>query len=215
MKIILVGGGRLGVALSNILSKERHDVVLIEKNDALADELAEKLDALVLHGDGSDAGLLRDANIEASDAVFALTSDDRANIKICELAKSAKVRTIVSRLNDADSEKDFAKAGIEILIDATATAAFAFRKAAERPGRPLVGFVAGGKAEIFEASVRKDSKLAGKAIADAAKDFSIACISREGKIILPKPETKIREGDILTVCAPVDDVKKIDAYFKA
>jgi trk system potassium uptake protein TrkA len=213
MKIIVVGGGRIGEALSRTLVKERHDVVLIEKDEKLAEELAESLDALVLNGDGSDNGLLKDANIESSDIVIAATSDDKANLAVCEFAKSLKVPTVVSRINSSDNERAFAKAGIDGLIDATAAAVVAFRKAVERPGRPLVGMVAGGKAEIFEVNVRKASKIAGRTVAEAAKDFMIACIYRDDKLILPKPETKIKEGDILAICMPTEDVKKLDGFF--
>lgn len=213
MKVIVVGGGKIGEALSRTLVKERHDVVLIEKNEGLAEELAENLDALVLHGDGSDKGLLKDASIDSSDVVIAATSDDRTNMAVCEFAKNAKVPNIISRINHAGSEKDFAKIGIESVIDATATAVLAFKKAMERSGKPLVSFVAGGKGEIFEVNIRKGSKFIGKTVADAAKDFAIACIYRDGKIIMPKPETNIKEGDIVTVCMPTEDVKKIEGVF--
>jgi trk system potassium uptake protein TrkA len=213
MKIIVVGGGKIGEALSKVLVKERNDVVLIEKNERVAEELAESLDALVLQGDGSEKGMLRDANIDSTDIVIAATNDDKVNVLVCMLAKEAKVPTIVSRINRQESEKEFSKAGIESLIDATATVVHAFKKAIERPGKPLVGFTAGGRAEIFEISVRKESKLVNKTVAEAAKDFSITCIYRNEKLHTPKPETKIMEGDILTICAPIDEVKKIEAVF--
>jgi trk system potassium uptake protein TrkA len=213
MKVIVVGGGRIGEALSRVLAKERHDVVLIEKNERVAEELADNLDALVLHGDGSDKNLLRDANISSTDIVIAATNDDRANVVVCTSAKDAKVPTVVARINQRENEKDFSKAGVESLVDATSTAVLAFKKAIERPGRPIVGFVAGGMAEVFEIAVKKESKLAGKLIAEIAKDFSVACIFREDKFHLPKSDMKIKEGDILTICAPVDEVRKIECMF--
>jgi len=210
MKIIVVGGGKLGETLSKILVKERHDVVLIESNESLAEELADRLDALVLYGDGSDKGLLKDANIENADAVVAATGDDKVNLAVCEAAKEAKVSSIVSRINQQASERDFSKLGIANVINATETAVLAFKKMVEKPGKQLVTFVAGGRGEIFELHVRRDSKLAGKNVADIARDFAIACIYREDKLIIPKPDTKIREGDILTICAPTEEARKIE-----
>jgi len=211
MKIIVVGGGKLGETLSRILAKERHDVVLIERKDALAEELAERLDALVLSGDASSKDILKDANIENADVVVAATDDDKTNLTVCEFAKEMNVQNIIARINLPDSEADFSKIGISSMIDATATAALAFKKLMEKPGKQLVNFVAGGKGEIFEMRVRKESKFTGKAVADAAKDFAIACIYRDEKLIIPKPETKIKECDILTICAPLEEVKKIEA----
>lgn len=211
MKIIVVGGGRIGEAVSKVLAKERNDVVLIEKNESLAEKLAENMDALVLHGDGSEKNLLRDANIDSTDVVIAATNDDKANALVCTSAKEVKAPVIISRINDHENEKEFAKIGVDSLIDTTATAVIAFKKAIERPGKPLVGFTAGGKAEIFEICVRRESKLVGRAIAEIAKEFSIACVYRDEKLNIAKPEMKIREGDILTICAPLDEIKKVEA----
>jgi len=211
MKIVIVGGGKLGEAFSRLLTKERHDVVLIENKEALAEELADRLDALVLYGDGSDRRLLKDANIESADAVVAITGDDKTNLAVCEIAKDSKVANIIARINQQDSERAFARLGVTALVDATATALLAFKKLVEKPGKQLVNFVAGGKGEIFEIMVRKESKFSGRTVSETAKDFTIACIYRDDKIIVPKPETKIREGDVLTICAPLEEVKKIEA----
>jgi trk system potassium uptake protein TrkA len=213
MKIIVVGGGRLGEAFSRLMAKERHDVALIEKKEDLAEELADRLDALVLYGDGSDRSLLKDANIEGADAVVAITGDDKTNLAVCEIAKDAKVSNIVARINQQESERAFAKLGVTGLVDATATALLAFRKLVEKPGKQLVSFVAGGKGEIFEASVRKDSKFIGKTVSEIAKAFAVACVYRDDKMLIPKPETKIKEGDILTICAPLDEIKRIEGMF--
>jgi trk system potassium uptake protein TrkA len=210
MKIIVVGGGKLGEAFSKLLAKERHDVVLIENKEELAEELADRLDALVLYGDGSDRNLLKDANIESADAVVAITGDDKTNLAVCEIAKNAKVPNIVARVNQQESERVFAKLGVTSLVDATATALLAFKKLVEKPGKQLVSFVAGSKGEIFEISIRKASKFAGKGVSEVAKDFTVACIYRDDKMLIPKPETRIKEGDILTLCAPVEEVKKIE-----
>ncbi|MCK4531541.1 MAG: hypothetical protein KAT94_01630, partial [Candidatus Aenigmarchaeota archaeon] len=70
--------------------------------------------------------------------------------------------------------------------------------------------VAGGKGEVFEVSVRKDSKFANKNIMDVVKGFTVACIYRDDKILMPELKTKIKEGDILTICSPLEGVKKIE-----
>ena len=210
MKIIIVGGGSIGLALAEVLIKERHDVVVIEKDEKLAEELAEKLDALVLHGDGTDKNILKDANIKNVDAVVSVTSDDKTNLMVCEVAKSVNVPNIIARINQPDNEGIFTKIGITNLINTTKTSILAFKKALEKPGKQLISLVAGGKGEVFEVSIGKDSKFTNKKIADIVRGFSVAFIYRDEKLIVPKPETKIKEGDILTVCAPLEEVKKIE-----
>lgn len=210
MKVIVVGGGTIGEALAELLIKEKHDVVVIEKDEKLAERLAEKLDALVLHGDGTDKNILKDANIENVDAVVSVTSDDKTNLMVCELAKGVNVPNILARISNPENESIFTKIGITNLINTTNAAILAFKKALEKPGKQLINLVAEGKGEIFEVSVSKDSKFANKTVGNIAKGFSIAFIYRNDKLMIPKPETKIKEGDILTICSPLEEVKKIE-----
>ena len=210
MKVVIVGGGKVGEALANLLVKEKHDVVIIEKDEKRAETLAEKIDALVLHGDGSEAAILKDANIDEADAVITMTGDDKTNLMVCEIAKSSKISNIVARINDTSNEGVFMKIGISSIINTTNSAVLDFKQAIERPGKILSGFVAGEKAEVFEIVINEKSKFVGKSLADAAKSFSIAAINRNGELIIPKAKTKLQEGDIITVCAPLEDVRRVE-----
>ncbi|MCD6590680.1 MAG: NAD-binding protein [Candidatus Aenigmarchaeota archaeon] len=210
MKVVIIGGGKLGEALAQLLIKEKHDVVVIEKNEKLAEELAEKLDALVLHGDGSNKNILKDANIQDVDAVVAVTGDDKTNLMVCEIAKNANVPTIITRINNSENETIFTKIGISNIIDTTRLSVLAFKQALERPGKQLSNIVAGGKGEVFEVSVREDSKIIGKKISEFAKNFVVAFVYRDDKCFIPKPDTKVKEGDILTIFSPVEEVRKIE-----
>ncbi len=210
MKVVIIGGGKLGEALAQLLIKEKHDVVVIEKNEKLAEELAEKLDALVLHGDGSNKNILKDANIQDVDAVVAVTGDDKTNLMVCEIAKNANVPTIITRINNSENETIFTKIGISNIIDTTRLSILAFKQALERPGKQLSNIVAGGKGEVFEVSVREDSKIIGKKISEFAKNFVVAFVYRDDKCFIPKPDTKVKEGDILTIFSPVEEVRKIE-----
>ncbi len=210
MKVIIVGGGNLGEALSRLLIKEKDDVVIIEKDEKLSEKLAEKLDALVLHGDGSDINILRDADFENSDSVVAMTGDDKTNLMICEMAKSVNVPNTISRINEADNESIFAKTGVSNIINTTTTAVLAFKKSLEKPGKHLVNLVGGGKGEVFELSVSKESGFANKLVGKAENGFVISAIYRGGKFIVPKRDMKIKEGDILTICSPLESIKRIE-----
>lgn len=210
MKIIVVGGGKIGNSLTQLLAKEKRDVILVERDKNLAEDLAEKLDALVICGDGSDRKILKDANINSADAVVAATGDDKTNLMICELAKSVNVPTIVTRLNDSSNESIFSKLGISGIINTTSSAILAFKKVLEVPGKKLISVIGGDKAEIFDLTISEKSKFANQLVGEAAKNFVIAAISRDGEIIMPKIGTKIQEGDILTICAPTEEIKKIE-----
>ncbi len=213
MHVIIAGGGKLGEALASLLVNEKHDVVLIERGEKLSEELAERLDALVLHGDASDSKILKDANIEKSDAVVAMTGDDKTNLMICEVAKSFKIPSIVSRINQVANEGIFVKLGITASINTTTSAILAFKKVLEKPGKRLVNLVAGEKAEIFEILVSEGSRTIDRKIGEIEKNFTIAAIYRNGEIILRRPERKIRGDDILIIFSPLEEAKKVEGMF--
>ena len=214
MHLIIAGGGRIGAKIADLSVKEKADVVIIEKEETRAEELGEKLDALVLKGDASNNKILKDAGIENCDALVALTSDDKTNLMVCEVAKSFKVPIIVARINESSSEPIFMKLGITASINTTVSAVLAFKKALEKSNKKLIDLVAGEKAVVFERIVPRKCKIVNKKIKQVTNNFVIAAIYRGGDYIKPKPDTEIREEDVLTICAPVDDVRSIDFLFK-
>ena len=213
LKIIITGGGQLGTKLAELCAKEKHDVVVVEKEEKVAENLGEKLDALILHGDASDRKILKDGDIEHCDALVALTGDDKTNLMICEVAKDFKVPVIVARVNDTSSEGIFMKLGITASINTTTSAVFAFKKAVEKPGERLVSLVAGEKAEVFEKIVSNKCRLINRTVGEIADDFVICAIYRNGELVKPKSNAKILEGDVLVICAPVDIVKRVSGLF--
>lgn len=211
MKIIIVGGDKTGEALAQLLIREKHDVVVVERDERVAEDLAEKLDALVLHGDGTDKNILKDANIEKSDVVVAATDDDKTNLMVCEFAKGVNVPNIIARINQSDDEGIFTKIGISNIINTTTASVLAFKKAMETPGKQIASLIAGGKGEVFEISVRKESKFNKKKVSEVSKGFTVGCVYRGDKYLVPNPATVIKEGDILTICAPLEQIKKIES----
>jgi trk system potassium uptake protein TrkA len=111
MRVMIAGGGEFGERLAEELSKEKNEVILIERDEARAEQLGEKLSSIVLFGDATDKGLLKHANIEKCDAVFAVTSDDKINSAVCELAKSFGVKKVAGLLNDPEKEDAFSGSG--------------------------------------------------------------------------------------------------------
>ncbi len=213
MKVMIVGGGGLGFDLAQLLVKEKHDVVVVEKNDKRAEMLGESLDALVLHGDGTDRKTLKDGSIRKADALIAMTGDDKTNLMVCELAREFKVGSVVSRVLDSTNEPIFSKLGIAS-INTKASSVMAFKRVIERPGTRTVSLVAGDKAEVFERVVDTRSKAAGKKVGDFSKEsFTIAAIFRSGTLVRPSPKSVIQPGDTLVIVAPVEEVQKIDRLF--
>lgn len=94
MQVIVVGFGRVGSRTARVLDDEGHDVTVID-SDGEAAQLAETRGFDAIHGEGNDPAVLHTANIEATDAVGALTGDPNVNFETCEAARDAGCRTVM------------------------------------------------------------------------------------------------------------------------
>ena len=89
MKIILVGGGKVGTALARQLSEEGHNVTVVDTNKARVEHLTESYDVLGIVGNGSSITTLSEAGIEDADVFIAVTGSDELNLLCCMFAKKA------------------------------------------------------------------------------------------------------------------------------
>lgn len=87
MKIVLVGGGKVGFALCRSLVAENHDVVLIEQDEAVLNHIVSRYDIIGLLGNGADFAILEQAGVQECDIFIALTEHDEVNMISAVLAK--------------------------------------------------------------------------------------------------------------------------------
>lgn len=215
MRVVLVGGGKIGKQLAETLAKEKNDVVLIEKEEKRAEDLAEQLDALVLHGDATEKGILQDADMEKCDALATVTSDDKTNLLVCEIAKSLNVPKIIARINDSANEQFFKKEGISFLVNTTTSAIAEFKNALEWKGRQVIGLVGDNQGEILEVYAQQKSKMVRMSVDSLARERIVVCgILRKGKFVLPKPRERIREKDMVVVCIPIGVKRRMERLLK-
>ena len=80
MKIILVGGGKVGTALARQLSEEGHNVTVVDTNKARVEHLTESYDVLGIVGNGSSITTLSEAGIEDADVFIAVTGSDATRL---------------------------------------------------------------------------------------------------------------------------------------
>ncbi len=116
MYIVIMGGGRVGLNLSNFLISDGHDVTLIESDNELCNNAAAELDALVICGNGTDTKILEEANINDADVFVAATGHDETNLLACVLVRDYNIDKIISRVSDPSHSHAFKKIGVEHVI---------------------------------------------------------------------------------------------------
>ena len=105
MYAIIMGGGRVGLALANILIDSGADITLVESDEALCNDVASDLDALVIHGNGTNSKLLEELDIEDADYFIATTGNDEANLLSCILVRKFDVPHIIARVSNQSAQR--------------------------------------------------------------------------------------------------------------
>ena len=205
-----MGGGRVGRALANLLIDNGADITLIESDEALCNEVASDLDALVIHGNGTSSKLLEETNIEDADCFIATTGNDEANLLSCILVRKYNVETIVARVSNPDHEEAFKEVGIDKVISPEISAARDLAQYVTNPRVSKLTTLGEGDAEIIEMTITND-KVIGKRFKDVSpdKDFIIIAIYKQGKLFIPQPDDTINRGEKVSLLLKRGTLRKV------
>jgi trk system potassium uptake protein TrkA len=103
LRIIVAGGGKVGLRTARLLNDRGHNVVLIEEEQNRTTELSDEYVASIIRGDASRPSVLRQAQPDRSDVVAALTNNEAANFAICTAAqRMAEIRTVMRTTEEPD-----------------------------------------------------------------------------------------------------------------
>ncbi|HIH35970.1 MAG TPA: TrkA family potassium uptake protein [Methanosphaera sp.] len=210
MYVIIMGGGRVGLALANLLIDEGYDITLIESDEALCAEVASDLDALVIRGNGTSSKLLEEVNIEDADYFIATTGNDEANLLSSILVRKYNVPHIIARVSNPDHEEAFKEIGIEKVISPERAAAAHLQRLVTRPNVAELTTLGQGDAEILEMTITND-KIVGKRFKDISptKEYIIISTYRNGKLEIPQPDSTVARGEKVTVLVKRGNFKKV------
>lgn len=214
MYIIIIGGGTSGSTLAKHLASEGHEIVIVEKDEERAKALAESMDCLVIHGDGSEPDILKDAGVERADAVAILTRDDNTNLTICQQLKKYDVR-VVARVNDPNKQDLYLGLEIAAAISPISAMVSYFKNALTISNSRSIISIAKGKAEIIELTM-KNEKFDGKKVSDVKlpPGAIIGLINRSGEVIIPTPNEILRLNDLLTIITKTESAKDVSDLLK-
>lgn len=208
MRVIIVGGGRVGRGLAERLEDRGENVIIIERSQRQV-ESARNAGFTVHHGDGADTDVLRRAGAANAKIVAAATGDDDANLLVAQLAKSKfDVETVLARVNTPGNTEAFEQLGVRA-ISADESIAQSMDNAIERPALSEWMTELGRTGDVQEIEVTADT-LIGRTIRemdDVLPDgVLIALVSRDGESQIPDPDLALEHGDHLTLLGRRDAV---------
>ena len=218
-RIVVVGGGNVGLMVASQLESaaNRMRVRVIEAKRERAEIAADALErTIVLHGDGLDADLQREAGVERADVVLSLTDDDKTNMLVSVRSKNAGAGMAISLVNDPTLVPLMEPLGIDAYVSPRATTVSSILRHIRHGRVSGVYSIGDAEAEVIEAQVLSTSPISGKAIRDV--DFpegSIVGIIRRGNdVIRPTGSTRLEEGDAVVIFALTAQVSAVEALLQ-
>lgn len=218
-RAIIIGGGNVGLFVAEELENgaRRVRAKVIEMDRSRAEMVADALErTIVLHGDGLDLALLEEANLHKADAVLAVTDDDKTNLLACARAKAAGAPLTIALVNDPSLTTLLNPLGIDAFINPRATTVSSILRHIRHGSVRKVYSIGDAEAEVIEAQVMGTSPITGKLIRDIdwPEGAMVGTLKKRDCIIAPKGNTRIEEGDVLTVFALSGDVPLIEQLFQ-
>ena len=212
-RTLIIGGGRIGLRLANLLEDNSIYCKIIEQNPDRCAYLAERLNkAIVLHGDGSDHGLLAEENIQDMDMVITLTKDEETNILASLLAKRMGARKSITRISKFSYFPLMNAIGLEQVVSPRLSAINTILQHI-RKGKVLSAIsIKGEQAELIEAVALETSEIVAHPLRNISfpKGAMVAGIIRKDSIIIPTGESKIQPEDRVIIFARREAIPKIE-----
>ena len=214
MRVIIVGGGKVGRALATRLTDRGENVVIVEQDESVV-QTARNAGHTVHIGDGTDTDELRSAGGGNARIVVAATGDDDVNLLVAQLAKSKfDVETVIARANNPDNVEAFEDLGVRTISSTLATA-WAIDNAIERPAMSSWMTDVGRQGDVQEIEVR-NSELAGRVVREVGPELPegclIALVSRNGDVWVPEADTVLEKGDRITVIGSDEAVREAMSF---
>jgi trk system potassium uptake protein TrkA len=205
MRILIVGAGVVGFNLAQELSKEGHDIAIIDQVPEKMRRISDTLDVLSVVGNACLPSVLMRAGIENIEMVIAVTDKDEINLLVCSLVSKYNVKKRFARLRNQEFTKEghlftFEELSIDHAINPGHIITDTIVKIISTPGVVNVAEFAEGEVLLREFDIPENAPIAGKMIQELSSvssmdSFVIVAIVRAGKLVIPRGDDVIQPGD--------------------
>lgn len=221
MNIIIVGCGKVGATLAEQLSKEGHDIVVVDKKSAPVISITETLDIMGIVGSGTSYRILIEAGIEKADLLIAVTGSDELNLLCCLIARKASKCHTVARVRNPqyNDEIDFIREemALSMTINPELETALEMERLIKIPSAVKIEPFAKGKVELLKFHIPEHSILDGMKVMDLSHRLQcklLACVVERGEeVYIPSGSFELRSKDTISIIATPENA--IDFFQRA
>lgn len=204
MKIIIVGNGKVGFTLAEHLSKENHDVTIVDTDFDALKQSSDMLDVMCIKGNGASSTTLAEAGASTADVVIAATNMDEINMVCGQVAKRMGARYVIARIRNAEYTSDLAALkkdlGIDMIINPEQATATEISRLLRLPTAANIETFCRGRVELVGFRLQKDDFVVGKTLASLKLhdiDILFCAVDRGSEVFIPHGNFELLEGDLV------------------
>ena len=214
MRMLLIGGGKVGSFLASELVSAGHFVALVEETQERAQSVADDVNAVVIHGDGTNVDMLEAAGVQDADWLLAVTGRDEVNFVACQLGLALGVKHVLARLNTPWNQATFEALNIPV-VGITSLMVQVISQEVALSQLERIAVIGRGQLSLceyeipqgFSPTALRDLKLPAPSL--------IAAIVRADEVIVPEAGTHIHPGDRITAVTTVTQESALQQVFGA
>ena len=198
MKVVIIGGGKVGRKLVSELNSEGHDVILIDIKSSVTAQLQDQYDVMGICGSGSDIEVLKEAGIKNTDLLVAVTDKDEFNALCAVIGKKLGAKKCVARVRNMEYSKQLPfmrdVLGVNHIVNPEYYAASDISRTLRFPAAIKTETFARGRVELAE--MRMPESLDGKALRQIYTTYKvkvlICAVQRGDSVIIPNCDFILR-----------------------
>lgn len=204
MKIIIAGAYGIGAHLAKLLSRNNHDIVLMDESEDRLEDISPDYDLLTMHASPSSLKALKEAGAEQADLYIAVTPDENLNMNTCVMAKAVGAKKTVAKVNNYEFVEPelsafFEKLGIDTLIYPENLAATDIVNGLKMSWVRQRWDVHGGALVMLGIKLRETCEILNQPLKDLCKPdtpYYIVAIRRNGETIIPRGDDSLHVYDM-------------------
>jgi trk system potassium uptake protein TrkA len=212
MRVLLIGGGKVGSWLAQELVSQGHLVALVEESEDRAQAVADDVDAVVIHGDGTDVGVLQAADVHNADWLLAVTGLDEVNLVSCQLGLTLGAKRVLARLNTPLNRATFEALKIPVIgITDLMVQVISQEVAVSQLAR--IAVIGRGQLSLSEYEIPESFTPTRIQDLTLPERSLIVAIQRDDQVTVPKATTRLLPGDRITAVTTVAQESNLQKVF--
>lgn len=206
MKVIIIGGGKVGAYIANLLLNNNCSVKVIENRNYVYDKLKKEVpEENIVFGSGTDPDILEAAGIKDVDVVAAVTGSDEINLVASTIVKfEFGISRVIARVNNPQNTWLFNSGmGVDVALNQADLMAHLVVEEMDLKNALTLLKINRGDYAIVQVNVDSTSEAANTMVKDLVKPVNavLIAISRANDTIIPRGDTVIKAGDNILILA--------------